>query len=56
MFDGNWIADVLADLRSFASENGMHELDVALESARLVAAEEWENTAKEARVLLPRPD
>lgn len=39
----DWILDVLADLRSFAEENGMNRLALHLDETTLLAAAEISN-------------
>lgn len=45
----NWILDVLADLKTFASANGLSTLAEQLDDTRLIAAVEIASQADEAR-------
>lgn len=44
----DWIVDVLADLRSFALQNGLTSLAEQLDDTMLVAATEMAQTAEDA--------
>lgn len=50
----DWILDVLADLKSFATSNGMTALAEHLDDATLVAAAEIASQAEKARGRLER--
>ena len=51
MPQNEWILDVLADLKTFASANGMGALAEQLDDTKLVAAAEIASQKEEARSL-----
>ena len=50
----DWILDVLADLKSFATANGMNALAEQLDDATIIAAAEIASEAEKARGRLER--
>lgn len=52
MTKNDWILDVLADLKAFASSNGMASLSEQLDDTMLVAAGELVSLSEEAHAVI----